>query len=328
VGPPHERLRRIAHRGFTPRRIVALEQPIRSYADELLDQLSAGDEIVDLTEYAERLTLRVVISLLGTPLADGPLVLRWVERASANFGNIGRKEIDRDILMDSWKANQEFCDYIAGFLEDSRAGRVPRSELADTLLDAEEDERMSTEELIGMFMLLLSAGHDTTKNLVSLGSLELLRHRSQWERLCADPSFATTAVDELLRWTSPLLISFRISDGREVEYGGVTVPADTVIMPVVAAANRDPAVFENPNVLDLGRSNARNHLAFGFGTNFCLGNALARLEGGIAFERLATRFPDLELAGDVEYHGSFALRALRPLPVRLGRDREMRSGPP
>ena len=328
VGSPHERLRRIAHRGFTPGRIAGIGPSIRSYADELLDELAAQGDLVDLTEYAQKLTLRVIIGVLGTPQQDGPLVLRWVERAGGNFGNIGRKDIDTAVLMDAHAANREFCDYIEGFLDDSRAGRVTRSELADSLLDAEQDERMTTDELVGMFMLLLSAGHDTTKNLVSLGTLELMRHRDQWERLCADPSvLATTGVDELIRWVSPLLISFRLGiTGHEVQYRGVTIPPDTVIMPMVGAANRDPDVFADPDVLDLGRRNARNHLGFGFGSYFCLGAALARLEGEIAFERLSARFPDLELAGEVGYRGSFALRGLTTLPVSLGRDRGPTSG--
>jgi cytochrome P450 len=241
VDAPHERLRRIAHRGFTPARIAAVTQSIRSYADELLDELGAQGDVVDLTAYAQKLTLRVIISVLGTPQEDGPLVLRWVERAGANFGNIGRKDIDTAVLLDACAANREFCQYIEGFLVESRAGRVEGSELADTLLDAEQDERMTTDELVAMFMLLLSAGHDTTKNLVAIGTLELMRHRDQWERLCGDPGVLATGVDELIRWVSPLLISFRLGIvDREVEYDGVTIPPDTVIMPVVGARIATP----------------------------------------------------------------------------------------
>jgi cytochrome P450 len=191
------------------------------------------------------------------------------------------------------------------------------------LMQAQEGDRLADQELTAMFVVLLFAGHETTTNLIGIGLVELLRHRDQWERLCADPSLAASATEELLRWVTPVQWLGRVVT-EPFELEGVRLERGQSVFPILAAANRDPEAFADPNRLDITRPDARNHLALGFGPHFCIGNALARLEGTVAFGTLARRFPELELAEDeLGWRGNAMLRGLTALPVRLGRERQV-----
>jgi cytochrome P450 len=186
---------------------------------------------------------------------------------------------------------------------------------------AHEGDRLADQELTAMFVILLFAGHETTTNLIGNGLVELMRHRDQWERLCADPSLVPAAVEELLRWVTPVQWLGRVAT-EPFELEGVQIEAGQTVFPILAAANRDPAAFRNPERLDISRPDAKNHLALGFGPHFCIGNALARLEGTVAFATLARRFPGLELADEhLGWRGNAMLRGLEALPVRLGPER-------
>ncbi len=188
-------------------------------------------------------------------------------------------------------------------------------------MEAEGSERLSGEEMTANFVVLLFAGHETTTNLIALGLRELLLDREQWQRLVDDPTMIRGAVEELLRWVSPVQWISRVA-ALDQEIAGVEVARGDAVHLVLGAANRDPAVFADPETLDVGRADANEHLALGFGPHFCLGNALARLEARIALEALVRRFPDIDLAGEPEsWTGAAMLRTITDLPVVMGADR-------
>jgi cytochrome P450 len=306
----HERLRRIAHRAFTPRRIAELESATVRYVDEIVAQL-AEQEVCDLTELAYRVPLMIIGDLLGVPEADRESIKEW---SNAWFQNLYTPD-DRIFL--SLEAQRSFRGYVEGMIEEYR--RTPGSTgLVAALMGAEQEEQLTPEELTAMFFILLFAGHETTTNLIGIGMLELLRNRNQWELVCADPELVPAATEELLRYITPVqwLARFALED---VELGDVTIPAGASVMPVLASANRDPEVFSEPDTLNIHRPDVNQHIALGFGRHFCLGASLARLEGGIAFRTLATRFPRIELATEhAEWRGAAPLRSLSELRVQLG----------
>jgi cytochrome P450 len=312
-GETHDRLRRIAHRAFTPRRIAELEAATSRYVDRVVSSL-AGTEQADLMELAYRVPLMIICDLLGVPLADQELIKEW-----SNVWNVNRSAAD-DRVIDAWNAMKEFRAYVESMLEEHR--RAPDAgTLVSALMGAEQDERLTSDELAAMFWVLLFAGHETTTNLIGNGMLELLRRPDQWRLLCDDPASAAAATDEVLRFVSPVQWTHRVAV-EEIDVGGHLIPDGASVYPVVASANHDPAAFADPDRLDLRRTDGAQQIAFGFGTHFCLGAALARLEGTIAVRTLASRFPAIELAADTfRWRGGAQLRGLAALPVRLGPER-------
>ena len=204
-----------------------------------------------------------------------------------------------------------------------RHGRNPdRTSLMGALLDAEEGERLSHEELTGTFVVIFYAAHETTTNLIGNGIFELLRQPGEWERLCADPGLAASAVEETLRFNSPVHMMIRMPV-EDVTVGGESISAGTGTMVLYASANRDSQAFPEADTLDITRT-PNDHLAFGYGVHFCLGASLARLEGEIVFDTIARRFPDLQLAeasDSLAWNAHPTFHGLARLPVTLGRDR-------
>jgi cytochrome P450 len=309
--PVHDRLRRIAHRAFTPRRIAELRDSVQRYTDELLPA-TGDDEVVDFMDFAFRLPLMVIADLLSVPQADRELIHGWSGKLGRNRGGT-----DTPALMEAHKAMLEFRAYVKEMVAEQ--GRRPgRTDLVAALVDAEEGESLSNEELAAMFVVLLFAGHETTTNLIGTGLQELLRHREQWERLCADPDLVPGAVEELLRWVTPVQWLNRVAL-KDMEWNGVPIAAGTAVTGILAAANRDPAVFANPETFDVTRPDAKHHIGLGFGPHFCLGASLARLEGVVTLSTLVRRYPAVELAsGEDHWRGNAMLRTLAGLPVRLG----------
>jgi len=310
--PQHDRLRRIAHRAFTPARIAAMRDTIQRYTDELLEPLAAQD-VADLRHMAYRLPLMIVSDLLGVPEADRDTIHAWTAKIARNKGGT----IVAEPVMEARSAIGSFNDYVTDLVEEHRRSAAPVSDLVGALIDAEADERLSTEELAAMFVVLLFGGHETTTNLISLGMLELLRRPEQWRRLTDDPELARPATEELLRFTSPVQWLQRVAV-EDIELAGAEIRAGDNVYAMLAAANRDPEVFPDPDRLDVTRPEGKKHIALGFGPYFCLGASLARMEGAVAFETIARRYPGIELATDeVRYEGSALLRTLTELPVRL-----------
>jgi cytochrome P450 len=309
-GDLHQRLRRITNRAFTPRRIAELAQATARYVDRFTDELADGDE-ADLMQLAYRVPLMIIGDLLGVPEADRDAIKQWSNEWFEH------KYAADDRIFRSIEAQRAFRAYVEDMLEEHRRKPAETSLIAE-LVGAEREEHLSADELTATFVILLFAGHETTTNLIGTGLLELLRNRTQWAVLCADPGVVPAATEELLRYVSPVQWVAR-STPEEIELAGVTIPAGAGVLPLIACANRDPDVFADPDRLDLRRPDAGQHIGFGFGHHFCLGAALARLEAQTAFRTLATRYPELELLTDApEWRGAAQLRSLAALPVRLG----------
>jgi cytochrome P450 len=312
-GDVHKRLREIAHRAFTPRRIAELGEATQRYVDDILDDC-AGEPVTDLMTLAYWVPLMIIGDLLGVPAGARESIHDWSGKIGRNRGGT-----EAEPLMEARDALQAFRGYVDGVIAEHR-GTPTVSDLVSALMTAEGGDRLSPDELAAMFIVLLFAGHETTTNLIANGMLGLLHQRDQWERLCADPTLAGGAADELLRHVSPVQLLGRLAL-VDVEIAGTTIPAGQAIRPMLVCANRDPRVFDDPDRIDITRRNARDHVALGFGPHYCLGASLARLEGQIALATLARRFPKIELAADgLEWTGNASLRRPTRMPVSLGPD--------
>jgi cytochrome P450 len=315
--PDHTRIRRLVSSAFTIRRIDRLRPRVRVLIDGLLDDMgaaAAGGATVDLmSSFAFPLPFQVITELLGMPDGDRDQLRTW----SHTITRVLEPILDDAALAETLEASDNMNRHIHDAIDWKR--RNPADDLLSAMIAAEEDgERLSTDELVDQVALLYLAGHETTVNLIGNGTLALLRHRDQMERLAADPGLDANAVDELLRWDSPVQVSRRIVL-EEMEVAGETVQPGDLIMTLLGAANRDPDRWgPTADRLDVGRTGAGAHLSFGSGIHHCLGAALARLEGAEAIGALVRRFPDLELATDQpDWNGRIILRGLDTLPVAL-----------
>jgi cytochrome P450 len=313
-GDQHGRLREAAHRAFTPRRIAIMKETLQRYTDEIFAGLPADEPIDFRATVAYPLPMMAITDMLGVPKEDRAMIHAWTRRLGRNRGGD-----DPVALTAAHDAMQQFRHYVEGILIPLR-NEQPESDLLSALLSAEEDERLSDRELTAMFVVLLFAGHETTTNLLGTGMLELLRHPDQWALLREDPERMPLAVEELLRWVSPVQWMGRVA-ATDLEIGDVAVAQGESVFLVLAAANRDPLQFTTPGMLDVTSEESRNHVALGFGPHFCLGNALARLEGALILGTMARRFPEVRLAGEPSgWAGNAMLRGLADLPLVLGRD--------
>lgn len=311
--PDHTRIRNLVGKAFTPKRVQALRPRVESILDGLLEPLLAAGEGDLLSELAYPFPVTVICELLGVPVADRDLF----RNRTRELAVILEWELGPEQLMGAASAAMAFASYFLPLFEERR--REPRDDLVSALVAAEEQgDVLSPAELLTTCILLFTAGHETTMNLIGNGLLALLRHPDQLARL-RDPSIVRNAVDELLRYDSPVQLTARTAL-VDAEVGGRTIPAGDQAVALLGAANRDPDVFEAPDRLDLGRANANHHVSFGAGHHFCLGAALARLEGEVAFPRLLGA-ADLELAGEPQWRPTATLRGLSALPARLSRRR-------
>lgn len=304
--PDHTRLRRLVAKAFTPRRVADFEPRVVRIADRLLDGF--GPDPVDLIRaYAFPLPVVVICELLGVPADDQAIFHEWaagVMDRSGPRGGVGRS-----------------VRRIRGYLKDLIHKK--RGDLSDDLLSAlvrasDHGEHLTEDEAAAMAFILLFAGFETTVNLIGNGVLALLRHPEQLARLQADPALYPAAVEELLRYDGPVEFGTWRFTTQPVEVGGTVIPAGEPVLAVLAAADRDPARFDDPDALDLGRAGG-GHLALGHGIHFCLGAPLARLEGRVALARLFARHPGLSLAADpdeLRWHSGLIMRGLRELPLR------------
>ena len=315
--PDHTRLRSLVSKAFTPKMVERLRARIQEIVDERLDAVEARDDgrMDVVTDLAYPLPVVIICELLGVPPEDHATFQSWSSELAASIDPDPLITPDQRVRIEA--AGNAFLEYFTDLIE--RRRHALRDDLLSALIAAEEgDDRLSEEELLGTALFLLVAGHETTVNLIGNGTLALLQQRDQLERLRDDPSLDRQAVEELLRFDSPVQLTQRITlDDYEV--GGVTIPKGQNLIPLLGAANRDPAEFEEPDWLDLGRENANRHVAFGGGHHFCLGASLARLEGAVAIGSLVRRFPHIELDGTPERRTTFTLRGLEHLPVAISK---------
>jgi cytochrome P450 PksS len=305
--PDHTRLRALVQKAFTPKLVDQLRPRIAELCEGFLARAATRGRIELVSEYALPLPLAIITELLGIPNPDRRRFHSWTSR----MVSISRP---RDALL-ALPAAWLFLHYLRRLFAWRRTH--PGDDLLSALLQVEEaGDRLSTDELLGMAVLLLIAGHETTVNLIASGTLTLLQHPDQLERLRANPELIAVAVEELLRYTSPLEIASERYAAKDVELHGQTIRRGELVLAVVGSANRDADRFESPDTLDIGRS-PNQHVAFGQGTHYCVGAPLARLESQIAIDSLFRRQPDVRLMSpaSLRWRRSLFLRGLERLPL-------------
>lgn len=311
--PDHTRLRGMVARAFTTSAVNTWRERVEQIATELLDDMVEQETVDLVTAYGRELPTRVISEVVGVPAEDGPRFGQWAQILVGALDNNNVGDAEKGMLVA--KAANEFMEYTRGVFATKRT--APGHDVISMIIDAEAADACDEPEALATAMLLLVAGHETTVELIGLGTRAALQHRDQWERMVADPSLSRTAADEFLRYDGPLTLSTWVTT-EHVDLGdGLEIEPDTVVSTVFTAANRDPRKFEDPDRLDIGRS-PNQHLGFSAGIHVCLGAGLARMEAEIAFAAMAKRCPDLRLAGDPVPRPSFFVRGLRSLPVSTG----------
>ena len=310
--PEHTRRRKLVNAGFTPRRIAALEENARLVCDRLIDEVAGSGGCEFVHDVAAQLPLIMIGDMLGVVPEDRGKLLRWSDEMLRSQGDPNPESLEAATL-----AFAEYMAYMQPVFEDRRhTGKD--DDLVGILVHADvEGERLDDDTLIFETLLILIGGDETTRHVLSGGLLALLENPDQLAALLADPALLPGAVEEMLRWVSPIKNMVRTTT-RDVALGGVDLPEGAQLLALYPSANRDEAVFTAPDTFDI-RRDPNPHLAFGFGTHFCLGNQLARLELRVMFEQLLARLPDIRLAEP----GPFPLRkanfvsGLERLPVEF-----------
>jgi cytochrome P450 len=309
--PNHTRLRQLVSRAFTPRHIEGLRPAIQQMVDDLCQALAAKGEIDFMSEFALPLPMAVIGELVGVPESERAALQPYVRAAAKAIEPV----LSDEEAAESMEAYAYLGGYFDALLEERR--RRPTDDLLSGLAQAPaKDDRLTNDEVISTAILLFAAGFETTTNLLGNGLLALLRHPDQLEQWRQRPELAATAVEELLRWDSPVQLNMRVAL-EPAEVRGEPVNVGERIVVLQGAANHDPARFPDPETLDLARSD-NVPLSFGWGIHHCLGAALARMEGQIAFTALLAAFGSIELlTEEPEWRSSFTLRGLLALPLRL-----------
>ncbi|KXZ15045.1 cytochrome [Bacillus nakamurai] len=307
--PDHSRLRSLVHQAFTPRMIEQLRAGIELITEELLDDMEKKADPDIIRDFAARLPFIVISELIGIPKEDRAKFQVWTN-AMVDTSESGQEATNQ--------ALREFKQYIKTFIQEKRTN--PADDLTTKLIHAEEDgQKLSETELYSMLFLLVVAGLETTVNLLGSGTLALLLHKDQLENVKRQPEMINTAVEELLRYTSPVVMMANRWAVEDFTYKGASIKKGDMIFIGIGSANRDPEYFDDPETLNAARTPNR-HISFGFGIHFCLGAPLARMEAAIAFAALLRRFPNIELniaREDIKWRKNVFLRGLETLPVSL-----------
>jgi pimeloyl-[acyl-carrier protein] synthase len=308
--PAHGRIRTLASKAFTPRRVEALRAHIEAITDSLLDVVQARGRMDVIADLADPLPAIVTAEMLGLPVSDREQLTVWSTEFAEALGNLQHNPDHSSHLL---KSLEDMCSYFHDAVEHHR--KHPGDDLICALLHAEVDgDKLSEEEVVANSIMLMTGGQETTTNLIGNGVLTLLRNPEQWERLRADSQLIPSAIEELLRFESPIQYTSRLAP-KDVEMGGKTIRKGQAVIAIMAAANRDPERFGDPDRLDLSRENNR-HLAFAVGPHFCFGAPLARLEGASAFKAMLRRMPNLRLEpGPISWRQNLGFRGLTSLPV-------------
>jgi cytochrome P450 len=321
--PDHVRLRRLVSRGFTPRAVLAMEDHIRAITRDVLDGVSGRDECDFVTDIAAQLPLAVICGMMGVEKQDWPMMFELTNRilgagdpeyqtgTEAEEGQSTRQAT-------AMQGSMQMYTYFSQMIEDRRANR--RDDLVSLLVEADIDgEKLSDMDLLFFCLLLILAGNETTRNAISGGMLALDEHPAEKQRLLADPSLIDTAVEEILRWTSPVAHMARVATADTTIRDKAIRMGDRVVM-WYPSVNRDEDYFSDPYRFDITRT-PNEHLAFGIGEHFCLGAGFARLEIKVMFDELFKRFPQAEVCGLPDRLRSNFLAGIKHLPVRLGPER-------
>ena len=311
VDPPdHTRLRKLVQPYFNPKRIQELSPRIEAVADQLIDEMKMTEGPVDLiNEFAFPLPIIVISELLGVPSEDREKFRRWSNTIVSASDNMSA-DFQGDV--------REFIEYLTLLFKDKKEN--PKEDLISNLiLHEEEGEQLTEDELYSMIVLLIIAGHETTVNLIGNGMYALFEHPRQLEKLRKDHTLIETAIEESLRFYSPVDFSTARWSADDMDFKGKSIKKGDMVLASISSANRDERKFEGADTFDVTRK-PNPHMAFGYGIHFCLGAPLARLEGKIAFEKLLSAFPNMTMAGSSDesnWRDMFLLRGLKELPVHL-----------
>ncbi|OBF92683.1 cytochrome [Mycobacterium sp. 852002-51163_SCH5372311] len=314
--PRHTALRKLVNKGFTPRQVARLNDHLADMARQIVDDVIERGECDFVDDVAGALPSYVIAELLGIPLDDGRRLYELTEMLHTGFVGDGANE---QALMQMFQYATELA---------ARKRAEPGDDIATSLLHAEVDgEQLTDLEFDLFFLLLIDAGGDTTRNLVAAGILALMQHPAEWQRLAADPSLMPTAIEEMLRYTSPVTVFVRTAT-KDTELRGVPVKAGDRAAMFYPSANRDESRFADPDRFDIGRA-PNPHLAFGGGgTHFCLGANLARVEASAIIAEVMSRMYGLELAGPVKRLRSNLINGIRSMPVRFAPARRLAANAP
>ncbi len=311
--PRHVRLRRLVNKGFTPRATALLEPSVREITTKIIDDVAPRGACDFVTDVAALLPLAVICSMMGIPQSDWPMMFELTNQG------LGSEDPEYQTVPGSGpetaaRSRREMFAYFARQAEERRGER--RDDLVSVLVGSEVDgESLSEEELLFFCQLLILAGNETTRNAISGGLLALFEHPQERARLQNDPALLPTAVEEILRWTSPVAHMMRYVT-RDTVLGGQPLRAGERVLLWYPSANRDEEVFPNANTFDVGRT-PNEHIAFGIGEHFCLGASFARLELRVMFETLLARLPDIALAGPVDRLRSGFIGGIKHMPVQF-----------
>ena len=313
--PDHTRLRSLVSKAFTPRAVRELHPRVELIVEDLLDDLEGKDRFDLIESFAFPMPVTVIAEMLGVPAQDMDRFKHWSNDISLTI----EPSLRDDQIRRVQRASDELYEYFEGIIEERR--REPQNDMITALLNAEDEgDKLTHEELLGTLMLLLVAGNETTRNLIGNGMRALLKHPEQLQRLRDNPDLLDSAIDELLRYDSPVQL-----DGRlvlnDVEVAGHRISAGQRIVCAIGAANRDPSVFTEPEKLDIGR-NGKSNIAFGRGIHHCLGAPLAMLEARAAFSALLDRFSSIRLVSEPVYREQAVLRGVEELWVEVDRPSE------
>jgi cytochrome P450 len=311
VDPPsHTRMRNLVNKAFTPRAVEKMRPHVQEITEALLDDVAEPGRIDVVRDLAVPLPIIVIAEMLGVSPSDREQFKTWSADIAAVLGNAPPEEV----LEKGRLASEALADYFAAIIEDRR--KEPRDDLISALIAARDQaDLLSQDELLATCVLLLVAGNVTTTNLIGNGIWTLVQHPEERRLLEADTSLITSAVEELLRYESPVQATSRVVS-EDMEFRGKQLKKGQILIAFLGAANRDPAIFPDPDKLDLARQENR-HLAFGQGIHYCLGAPLARMEGQIAIQAILRRYPEPEPEFEKpDWANSFILRGLRSLPIR------------
>ncbi len=310
--PDHTRLRGLLSKAFTPRTIQELRPRVQQMVDTMLDQMEADGHADVVDRLAFPLPFDVISEMLGLPEADKVQIRDWSSALVKTLDPVLTEEDIAEAVVAAERMEALITEIIEWKTEN------PADDLLTAMINAEIDgDRMSKEELRDQVELLFVAGHETTVNLIGTGIYELLRHPDQLELLRQADMFPPTAIDELLRWVSPVQISRRIATA-DLTIDGRHIPSGAFVLTSLASANRDPEFWgATADALDLNRANAGQHVSFGSGVHYCLGASLAKLEAGVAIGSFVKRFGAVSIVGEPEWNGRINLRGLESLIVDL-----------
>jgi cytochrome P450 len=309
--PEHTRMRKLMNKGFSPSSAEALRPQVEKIVDKILDPIAKMSSADLVEKLAYPMPVRVISELLGVPETMEDSFLRW-SAAIAEFNGSPHRTVEH--AQNAQNAVLALTDFFRKAVAERR--RNKSDDLISLLIDIEaEGEVLTEEELYAQCVMLLFAGHETTRNLIASGIYSLLREPEKMAELRENPALIRTAVEEFLRFESPIQYTARVAK-ENIELCGVRIPKSQPILCMLGAANRDPKQFKDPDTLNLNRLN-NQHLAFSAGPHFCIGSQLARMEGQVAILKIVQRFAKMRLARRAEWEPNFGFRGLKTLPVEI-----------